>query len=107
MGSPPSELTADLDEDAPVKREKCLMVDPEGDYVMPGRCKKPLDHEGEHDWNATHGAFFGEARRQELQETPSDRLPVRTPGAVLAESEALETERPSGRLPWPRVGRIA
>lgn len=79
----------DLDADVPVKRSLCLLVDPEGDYVMPGRCKKPRGHEEPHDWGANHGAFLGETRRAELQDTPSGRLPVRTPGAALREEREV------------------
>lgn len=71
------EKDTDLDADVPVKRSLCLLVDPEGDRVMPGRCKKPRGHEGACDWGATHGAFLGDTRRAELEETPSGRLPVR------------------------------
>lgn len=83
----PSELGTDVSEEEPVKREKCLKIDPDGDYLMPGRCKKPLGHEEPHDWGATHGAFLGEVRRAELA-TPSGMLPRRTPGAALGDDES-------------------
>ncbi len=79
----PVDYNDDLDAEAPVRRERCLLVDPDGDYLMPGRCKKPLGHEDPHDWGANHGAFLGETRRAELRDTPSGRLPMRTPGAAL------------------------
>jgi hypothetical protein len=82
----PTERLDDLDEETPVKREKCLEVDPDGDYLMPGRCKKPLGHEEPHDWGANHGASLGETRRAELA-TPSGMLPRRTPGAALGDVE--------------------
>lgn len=111
------EMDTDLDADVPVTRSLCLLVDPEGDYLMPGRCKKPLGHEEPHDWGATHGAFLGEVRRAELAQggsppssgftqremedfsgyvayaagaeldTPSDVLPVRVPGEALRDSD--------------------
>jgi hypothetical protein len=96
----PIERLDDLDEETPVKREKCLEVDPDGDYLMPGRCKKPLGHEEPHDWGANHGAFLGETRRAELA-TPSGMLPRRTPGAALGdvESESEPGVRPGCERP--------
>ena len=115
----PVDYNDDLEAEAPVRREKCLLVDPDGDYLMPGRCKKPLGHEPPHDWGATHGAFLGEVRRAELTQggspppsgftqremedfsgyvayaasaeldTPLGRLPVRTPGAALEEEREV------------------
>jgi hypothetical protein len=96
----PTERLDDLDEETPVKREKCLEVDPDGDYLMPGRCKKPLGHEEPHDWGANHGAFLGETRRAELA-TPSGMLPRRTPGAALGDvgSESEPGVRPGCERP--------
>ena len=85
----PVDYNDDLEAEAPVRRERCLLVDPDGDYLMPGRCKKPLGHEDQHDWGANHGAFLGETRRAELRDTPSGRLPVRTPGAALEEEREV------------------
>lgn len=86
----PVDYNDDLEAEAPVRRERCLLVDPDGDYLMPGRCKKPLGHEDPHDWGANHGAFLGETRRAELRDTPSGRLPVRTPGAALRDEEGSD-----------------
>lgn len=95
----PSELGTDVSEEEPVKREKCLLVDPDGDYLMPGRCKRPIDHEGDHDWLAAHGAYldrstplgistFAHQERAQALDTPSGVLPRRTPGAALGDAEA-------------------
>jgi hypothetical protein len=98
----PQRITEELDmeQTEPVKREKCLEVDPDGDYLMPGRCKKPLGHEEPHDWGANHGAFLGETRRAELA-TPSGMLPRRTPGVALGdvESESEPGVRPGCERP--------
>jgi hypothetical protein len=87
----PQRITEELDmeQTEPIKREKCLMVDPDGDRLMPGRCKKPLDHEGDHDWRAAHGAYLDGGRRERLREedSPSGLLPVRVPGAALRDQD--------------------
>jgi hypothetical protein len=92
----PQRITEELDmeQTEPIKRERCLMVDPDGDYLMPGRCKMPLDHEGDHDWCAPHGAYLDGGRREQLRErdTPSGVLPRRTPGAALHRALAEEAE---------------
>lgn len=85
----PAGVDDDLDEEEPVKREKCLMVDPDGDRLMPGRCKRPIDHEPPCDWRAAHGAYLDGGRREQLRErdTPSGVLPVRVPGAALGDAQ--------------------
>ena len=87
----PQRITEELDmeQTEPIKRERCLMVDPDGDRLMPGRCKMPLEHEGEHDWLAPHGAYLDGGRREQLRErdTPSGVLPVRVPGAALGDAQ--------------------
>lgn len=102
----PQRITEELDmeQTEPIKRVMCLLVDPDGDYLMPGRCKKPLGHEEPHDWGANHGAFLGETRRAELA-TPSGMLPRRTPGAALgdAEGECGSTDADDAPRPADRV----
>jgi hypothetical protein len=88
----PQRITEELDmeQTEPIKRERCLMVDPDGDRLMPGRCKRPYDHEPPRDWRAAHGAYLDGGRREQLRErdTPSGVLPVRVPGAAPGDARA-------------------
>lgn len=64
--------TYDPDEpDAPVTRKHCLHVQP-GYATLPGRCKKPDGHAGEHDYNETNDAKLIDRRRRELDEPMTD-----------------------------------
>ena len=76
----------------PVLRTLCLALS--DDLTLPLQCKFGRDHFGDHDWQI-EGVVLSEFRADLLrdeQDTPSGRLPVRTPGAALEEErEVVET----------------
>ena len=104
----PAGVDDDLDEEEPVKREKCLLVDPDGDRLMPGRCKRPIDHEPPCDWRAAHGAYLDRGTRELLREgdTPSGVLPVRVPGAALGDVRAESGSAHAGDAAGPLEGEF-
>lgn len=103
----------DFSADTPVKRTLCLALS--DDRNMPLQCRFKLDHVTRHEWEIDNSPLTeGRAERlREEQDTPSGRLPVRTPGAALEEDlsafegdggprEPDEAVRP-GASAFPRV----
>lgn len=89
----PQRVPEDIDLDATptVLHRLCLEIDTRGGD-WPGRCGDPRDHAGLHDWERAPGDTLRENRMEQLRDTPSGRLPVRTPGAALEEErEVVET----------------
>lgn len=76
----------------PVLRTLCLALS--DDLSLPLQCRFKLGHVDPHDWATEKPILMRDKaeRLREEQDSPSGRLPVRTPGAALEEErEVVET----------------
>lgn len=73
----------------PVLRTLCLALS--DDRNMPLQCRFKLGHVDPHDWATEKPILMRDKaeRLREEQDTPSGRLPVRTPGAALEEEREV------------------
>lgn len=91
-----------------IVRTKCLAPDPDDVLGIGIVCKQKLDtdgtHEGLHDWEKPlTSALTNQERDLALaMDTPSGRLPVRTPGAALRDEE--DSNGPGGPSEAARPG---
>lgn len=86
---PASNPEPEIDWEAPVKRTLCLALS--DDRALPLQCRFKVDHVTRHEWEIDNSPLTeGRAERlREEQDTPSGRLPVRTPGAALEEEREV------------------
>lgn len=62
----PAEIGSDLQEDTPIRREKCLRVNPDSPNHLPLACGDRAGHGGLCDWARDTGPLLDERRRAEI-----------------------------------------